>query len=159
MSKNKIQFDNLGNLESGFHILDMEDLEHYFVDAFPKSKSRKRLFDNLIRYIYRFSDEVFPFFKMWIDGSFITNKTNPKDVDFAVFIDHKVYELRGDNLMDSFWSFSLEAQNLDAFIITEYPNKHSNYADFQQVKQYYYDLFSEDRLGFPKGIVQINFQK
>lgn len=159
MSENKIKFNARGYLKSGIHIMELEQFKQHFVDAFPESTTRAHIFDNFQRYIYQFSDIVFPYFEQWVDGSFITNKMNPKDIDFVTFIDHKVYETRGDEIMDEFWSFSLESQNLDAFIIKEYSKRSSNYHNFLKVKRYYSDLFKKDRTGFPKGIIQLKFQK
>lgn len=159
MNKNKLAFNANGYLESGFYDMDLETFKHHFVDAFPESTTRTKLFDNFQRYIYRFSDKVFPYFELWIDGSFITNKMNPKDLDFVTFIDQKVYDARGDKVMDKFWSFSLESQKLDAFIIKKYVETDINYSNFLKVKQYYFDLFSEDRKGVSKGIVQLKFEK
>ena len=38
--------------------VDLDTLETYFVTAFPKSKTRQQLFENYLRFIYRFQDEV-----------------------------------------------------------------------------------------------------
>jgi hypothetical protein len=39
-------------------IVDLETLKHYFVDAFPESKTRNELFDNYLRYLDAFAKEI-----------------------------------------------------------------------------------------------------
>jgi len=80
MLNTTLNFDEFGNL-TPYQAIDT--LEAYFVTAFPKSTTRKRLFENYLRYIYRFQDEVFPFFEQYINGSFVTKKENPKDIDLV----------------------------------------------------------------------------
>lgn len=89
MLTTQLDFDEFGNL-TPYKIIetDLITLEAYFVTAFPKSKTRKRLFENYLSYIYRFQDEVFPIFEQWIDGSFVTQKENPKDIDIVTFLDY-----------------------------------------------------------------------
>lgn len=99
----QLNFDEYGNL-TPYKIMeiDLATFEAYFVTAFPKSKTRKRLFENYLRYIYRFQDKVFPFFEQWINGSFVTKKENPKDIDLITFLDYKIFEKRGDKVLDKF---------------------------------------------------------
>jgi len=64
MPTTQLNFDNYGNLFPYESIeVNLDTLEAYFVTAFPKSTTRKRLFENYLRYIYRFQDAVFPFFE------------------------------------------------------------------------------------------------
>jgi len=94
MPKTKLNFDKFGNLTPYQAIeVDLDTLESYFVTAFPKSTTRKRLFENYLRYIYRFQDEVFPFFEQYINGSFVTKKENPKDIDIVTKTIHFIKKL------------------------------------------------------------------
>ena len=64
MITTQLNFDEYGNLRPYKIIeVDLTTFEAYFVTAFPNSKTRKRLFENYLSYIYRFQDEVFPFFE------------------------------------------------------------------------------------------------
>jgi len=64
MITTQLNFDEYGNLTSHEAIkVDLATFEAYFVTAFPNSKTRKRLIENYLRYIYRFQDKVFPFFE------------------------------------------------------------------------------------------------
>lgn len=108
MSINKITFDSNGYLESPTPSeLTLSEFEEYFVKAFPKSDRRKWLFENYLQYTNRFQNEIFPHFEQWIDGSFISKKENPKDIDIVTFLDYNVYDLRDEDMINQFFTFSL----------------------------------------------------
>lgn len=159
MENKNIKFNKNGYLLAGLYELNTDELRYHFVDAFPNSETRPLIFDNYLRYVYRFQDQVFPYFEQWIDGSFVTQKENPKDMDLVTFVDHRVYDLRGDTLMDRFWSFSLESERLDAYIVKECEMEDETYPIYQRFKMRFLDLFGSDRTGNPKGFVKTIFSK
>lgn len=159
MKNSSLQFDENGYLPSGWMDENLTFLEHNFVKQFPDSVTRSRIFDNYLQYTQRFEQEVYPYFEQWIDGSFITQKENPKDIDLVTFLDYRVYELRGETFMDRFWSFSLENEGIDAYIVKQYPQGHELFSAFMDVRNYYYKLFSTDRIDRSKGIIRLKFSK
>ena len=128
--------------------------------AFPNSTTRKRLFENYLRYIYRFQDEVFPFFEQWINGSFVTQKKNPKDIDLVTFLDYEVYEKRGDKVLDKFWSFSLEDEGIDSYLVRDYPNNHPNFKETSEYRKKWTNLYGRTRDKTKiKGFLKIKFEQ
>lgn len=124
----KLNYTRKGHLKPGRPIvLGLRELEHHFVHAFPKSERRRWLFDNFERYLYQFQDEVYPYFEVWVNGSFVSKVENPNDIDFVVFLDYRVFEVRGEKVMDKFWCFNLENQCLDAYLVKDYPDWHENH--------------------------------
>jgi hypothetical protein len=102
-------------------------------------------------------------FYQWIDGSYVTRKTAPKDIDIISFVDFEVYEkvvtssekLKNEVVRDKF--------NLDTYFVAIYPESHPKYFSFQADSAYWYDWFSKtnpkhDRRGkkYPKSFIQIN---
>ncbi len=161
MLTTQLNFDEYGNL-TPYKIIevDLATFEAYFVTAFPNSKTRKRLFENYLRYIYRFQDEVFPFFEQWINGSFVTQKENPKDIDLVTFLDYSVYEKRGDKILDKFWSFSLEDEGIDSYLVKDYPKNHLLYMKTLEKKDVWLKLYANNRAKIPtKGFLKIIFEK
>lgn len=86
-------FDEKGNLHP-YSIInaDLEILRKVFVTQYEHSITRKRLFENYLVY----SNDLIqiingPFFQ-WIDGSFVTTKLNPGDIDVITFVDHQVFK-------------------------------------------------------------------
>lgn len=81
--KTKDEFPPL--LERGFHKLSVDDLKALAVDAFPKSQRRPTLWVNFLSVLARL-EEAGIACDIWIDGSFLTKKIEPDDVDFVVDI-------------------------------------------------------------------------
>lgn len=159
MLTTQLNFDDKGNLFPYEPIeVNLDTSETYFVTAFPTSKTRKRLFENYLRYIYRFQDKVFPFFEQYINGSFVTQKENPKDIDIVTFLDYEVYEKRGK--LDKFWSFSLEDEGIDAYIVEDFPKSHPEFMVTKLSKARWKELYSNDRQKIHrKGFIKIIFEK
>ena len=78
----------------------------------------------------------------WIDGSFITNKLQPGDIDIVTFIPFASYEPIVDELIDWYSTFSLYDRGLDAYICPVYPSDYLEYNLFLDRKQYWQKLFS-----------------
>ncbi len=163
MKHKTLTFDEHGYLtpQEGIEA-DIDTLKAYFVDAFPNSERRRWLFDNYLRYTYRFQDEVFPRFEQWINGSFVTQKENPKDIDIVTFVEHWVYEKRKDKVMDKFWTFSLEKERIDAYIVKVYPPEHPLYSKYKDDVRKYKALYSRSRrdsndIKHPKGFLKLYF--
>lgn len=163
--KMKLSFDKHGYLFPYDVVeIDLTILKTNFVDAFPNSQTRRWLLNNYLEYIYRFQDEVFPFFEQWINGSFITQKQNPKDIDLVTFLDFEVYEKRGDKRLDKFWAFSLEDKQIDAYLVKEYPKHHVDYKKYLRQKEIWKKRYGTSRPDkndniYNKGFVKIIFEK
>jgi len=81
----------------------------------------------------------------WVDGSFITNKLNPGDIDFVTFIPYHLYEPLVDELIDYYTTFSLYDHGLDAYICPVYLSTHSEYVHFVSRRQYWQKLFGSQK--------------
>ena len=141
--------------------VDLVTLKTIFVDSFPNSTTRKTLYDNYLRYIDDFSKQITPNFTQWINGSFVTLKENPNDIDFVTFIDVDIYERNEPNI-GNFMSFSLEKEGLDAYILQIYPQNHILYEAYSVHNQKkWFERFSNTRKdkqakSFKKGFFEIN---
>jgi hypothetical protein len=142
--------------------VDLETLQYYFVDNFPESKTRKGLFDNYLRYLDAFAKEITPNFTQWINGSFVTQKEDPNDIDMVTFIDLDIFTNKYDDL-EKYWSYSCEKENLDAFILEIYPIEHEKYESYTEYhRNNWYQLFSHDRFNKygiepSKGFIELIF--
>ncbi len=141
-----LQFDEFGLLmpyQTPIAI-DLATLEHYFVTNFPNSTTRKSIFINYVRYIEEFKKRVTADFVQWLNGSFVTLKENPKDLDLVTFFDYQIFEREGDYL-DRFWTFSLEDKGLDAYLVATYPPTHPKYEQYITNKNYWTTLYSQTK--------------
>jgi len=82
-SRHKDEYPPL--LEPGLHEMGMADLKALVVDGFPLSQRRSVLWDNFVKIVDRLRQLRVPC-KIWVDGSFLTQKIDPDDVDFVVDI-------------------------------------------------------------------------
>ena len=63
----------------------------------------------------------------WVDGSFVSKKTEPGDIDVVSFVSYK--ELAYDvHKLDNFkYPFSINNFGVGAYIVLVYPEDHKNY--------------------------------
>lgn len=159
-----LTFDHNGHLTPHQPIpSNLEELEACFVQPFMQSNTRNRLFVNFLRYLERFKRRVSRHFTVWMDGSFVTQKETPNDLDFVIFLDYRIYELQ-EGFLDQFWTFSLEAEGLDAYLVKNYPASHPDYEAItvSQTREWLYlygnTAKNEEGISYPKGFVELIFK-
>ena len=159
-----MEFDDYGNLFPYKLIeTDLETFERIFFTNFKNSDRRKMLFQNYLSYIHNFKNQVSENFYQWIDGSFVTSKLNPNDIDIVAFLNADVYQDKTSQLTD-FQGIKLKTeQKLDCYFVKEHPTEHKNYeiiTHYDSVE--WFHLFSKSRVQrdgkrHSKGIIQINY--
>jgi len=96
--------------------------------------------------------------ELWIDGSFLTQKIDPEDVDLllrvqAEFCDSATSEQEEalgwfeEGLRDSF--------RCDSYIWREYPPGHDLHEGSEEDRVFWTKWFGKSRNGYPKGIAVI----
>ncbi len=88
MAGEKEEFDPL--LAPGLHEMRVEELERIAVQRFPNSVTRGRIMENLTSIIQLINQKSIPG-DIWIDGSFLTEKLNPDDVDLILIVSETNY--------------------------------------------------------------------
>ena len=73
-------------LPAGIHSQSLTDLEKLCLIAFPESGRRPVLFDGLNRFINQLQSMGIVG-SLWIDGSFLTSKSDPTDIDVVLLFD------------------------------------------------------------------------
>lgn len=74
----KVEFPGL--FDAGIKMVSMDMLHALTVERFEDSESRKRLYNNLSDWISKLQSYGIHG-SLWIDGSFVTEKLNPGDID------------------------------------------------------------------------------
>jgi hypothetical protein len=143
-----LTFDHRGHLTPYSHIqTSIEEFRSTFVDGIA-SVTRS---DNFEKYI-RYSDDLKNLLgtkslKQWLNGSFVTRKTNPKDIDLVTFIDHKTIVRLGDQLdrfkADGGWNY----YEVDAYVLDVHPKNSDSYKF----------TYSDRGDIFNKGFLEINY--
>jgi hypothetical protein len=85
----KPEFPSL--LPAGLHILSIADLEALCVDRFPLSATRKGIMAGLREVVVRITGAGISCV-LWVDGSFLTKKIDPSDVDLVAFVPARFYD-------------------------------------------------------------------
>lgn len=87
MNKTTIPTFNMhGVLPVGTHICTLEDVKLNFSNI-PDIKIRSDLYIKLEEFFNELSKNIYYFKGLLIDGSYVTNKTDPSDVDVGVILD------------------------------------------------------------------------
>jgi hypothetical protein len=127
--KSKNEFPPL--LAGGLHEIPIQDLKSLVVDRFPNSNRREGLWANFLIIISRLEQVGIPC-DIWVDGSFLTEKIDPDDVDFVV-------DVRIDRLInptpeqsqlfdDLSGSVYKSSHDLHSFVMFNAPAIHTEYA-------------------------------
>lgn len=163
-----MEFNEYGNLNSGIiKIDDLKLVEEFLVDAFPESLTRKELFENFKEFLAAKIDwEVFS--RVWIDGSFCSDKADPRDIDCVLFF-NPLHHL-GDEVL-KIKQQKLEIENeysVDFYIVPDkefisreleennFPTREllEVYGKFDYQEKYWMGQFGFDRNRNPKGIIE-----
>ncbi len=113
-----LKFDSNGLLTPYRPIpCQVKDLKTHFVDSFD-SETRPKNFDKYIRY----SNEIKALLrgievKQWVNGSFVTKKINPKDIDVISFVSHTLVKELGDKLYPFRPEGSWDVFGIDAYVL------------------------------------------
>lgn len=160
----KVSFDSRGYLKP-YHKLELEfnEFKEIFVDAFDHTSSRHLIFENYSRFLQDFSIGISESFTHWIDGSFVTRKVNPRDIDFVTIIDFDTFVEKEALIERQFRLFGAKAAyQVDAYTIRKYPEGHEKYIIYQGELVYWENWFgwtkkNRAKAKFPKGFIEINF--
>lgn len=93
----------------------------------------------------------------------MTNKTNPKDIDFVTLISHDIYQEKRKLIDDKYrLRGGKELFEVDAYTIETYPESHKKFGISKIDLVYWDNWFSKtkrNRQGksFPKGYIEITY--
>ena len=81
-----MQFNVHGNLEGGvIDVREKSEIEDFLVNGFRTSTTRHRNFESFCSFWSELDKNKVT--RVWIDGSFCSNKVDPNDIDCVVFIE------------------------------------------------------------------------
>ncbi len=142
-------------------VSSVEEIAKVFVEPFPHSETRQVIFENYLGYLDEFQRLITPQFTHWLDGSFMSQKLNPNDLDFVTFIDYTIYEQKEEQIFRIVEKYGY--LKLDNYVSQIFPSNHLRYNETNHFKIYWTDLFSSSRrdpetnLQEPRGFIEIIF--
>lgn len=139
----------------GLSALTIDQIERICVGGFDLSTTRKVIFKHLLHVISQLTHNRIAG-NLWIDGSFVTSKINPRDVDFVLCVSSVLYDgcsAEQRSVLDWFESEALRTDyRCDGYISIEWPTSHPLYAEGVGVRNYWTTFFGHTREGHEKGI-------
>jgi hypothetical protein len=136
---------------------DLQTFEKMFVSDFEASETRRPIFEAYLGYLDQLMQMVGTGFYQWIDGSFVTQKQNPADIDFLTWIDSKIFN-RSETELSAFRRLHLKKGSLtDAYLLPYYTtDQRKVYLNDINEKQWLFD-WANDNDKNPKGIIKLQF--
>jgi hypothetical protein len=150
-------------LPFGFHPHTADELRKMLVEAFPNSTRRAWLWENFLELIEKLKAAHLPC-KIWLDGSYLTQKLDPDDIDLIVEVGVEMFQAptpQQDALLRSLArsDFHADPTKLHTFVIFNAPIVHVLGAQAaalrnQWINDWGYSLVKRE----PKGIALMEVQ-
>lgn len=135
-----------GLLPAGAHVCTPDEMKASFVDAFETSSTRHALFGgwlNLRNALRRFV----PVTEIWVDGSFVTDKPDPGDIDVLIVFDGVAFDCLEPELVALAGAlmsnkYTREYWGCDSYPLPVYPDDHPFAPAVQRQATYWHDTWS-----------------
>lgn len=183
LEDNKLKFNEKGLLPPGCHEVTLDIIKSVFVDNFPESETRLSRYNCFLKMYEELLDNVKSCIRILIDGSFVTNKLNPYDVDFVIMIDHlhltqkesdylnKIREYKhslrieydncryevekGTISYSKLYNLEFYRYGCDFYILLRYDQSHEMYKNYLNQKKYWTDWWGKTRDEKSKGFLNL----
>ncbi len=122
--------DYPGLLPPGLHFKTLVNLRELCVTPFQRSSTRPNLMDSLESACKRLIDASLPI-DLWVDGSFLTEKLDPRDVDLVARVPGHVYNSSSQAMRDALTWFTDDTRqddlSLDDYEFADHPENSPMY--------------------------------
>lgn len=145
-----INFDTNGNVEP-YEIIEV--LLNILQKEFTFNNHREEIFEEYLAFCDTLKLMGIEHFYQFIDGSFITKKLFPNDIDVVTFVEANFFNNNAVKLLNLRNKFS----KIDCFFVPNYQLEERNYFVTQFGLFEWEQLFNTDREYNPKGILKIIF--
>jgi hypothetical protein len=158
-----MEFDLIGHLSPyTVNSTTFDHFESFFVALFPSNSSRHQIFEGYKRYIKQLKDILNSGFYQWVDGSFVTDKMNPNDIDVVTFVDADLLIKNEKKLLHLIAPESKLIYRVDAAFVGIYPMNHKLRMVTDWDIAFWKDFYGNTRPDalkkqMPKGFIQLNF--
>lgn len=155
------QFLSNGNLTPGIHTYNINEFKQQFVSSFTNSTTRTTIYANFILWLKQVIKVVPPRY-LWLDGSYLTNKIDPNDLDLIMFYYPEDIQSEQQALdLGELIHRDSRKHDCDAYLCYSLehwpPERLAAIPDQSKIMQrYWMGQFGFDRERQPKGMVQID---
>ncbi len=151
-------FKDDGNLNPGIHKYTFAKFEKQFVLDFITSETRLNIYENFRKWFEQLLKISAPKY-MWLNGSFLTKKINPNDLDLVVFYYPEDISASVAGKLGSFIHESAKQYFCDAYFCLSLRHlnevQKSQFGNYEIMETYWMGQFGFDRNRIPKGIIEI----
>jgi hypothetical protein len=149
-------------LQPGLHKMSVDELKTKVVDAFPLSGKRPQLWQHFIEVLDQIKKAGLKG-EIWVDGSFLTEKINPGDVDFVFDVPVHLLEKptpQQEELLHKLADKGFKkTERLHTFVMFSAPVVHSQYAESVRLHTQWQKDFGFSYVDkTPKGIAVLEVQ-
>jgi len=124
---------------------DLATIEAVFVAPFITSLTRRKVFDAFTSYLTELKSAPNAPLEVWVNGSFISLKHDPNDVDFVIFISKQVAIVSSD-IIYQFRQRRFSRESLtDGYFVETVPLSHPDYNLYQYDRQDWHRAFAFGR--------------
>jgi hypothetical protein len=151
-----MQFDLYGNLTPYTLIgCSWAVFNEKSIDEFEDSTVRKALVSQFEAYI-EVVKTLFPLpFDCWVNGSFVTRKMNPNDLDCVFFLPNTAFE-KHEKIIDALRKQRHSAENqIDAYFVAVYPEGHKRRFWYESDQVRWLHAFGTSLANRSKGIIKL----
>lgn len=152
-------------LSPGFHSKTLPEMRELCVDEFPLSVRRPLIMGGLESFIKSLTGHQITG-KLWVNGSFLTEKIDPDDADLVIEFDVDIYDSGTDltrALLDKMASeieedreYFMDYYYCDPYLLAVFPeNEKELYEITERQRKYWIKKFASDRRGKPKGLALV----
>jgi hypothetical protein len=141
-------------LSVGRHAMNIADLHNLCVSGFSLSTTRATIMGGLERVFNKLSSDSIEG-EVWVDGSFITCKLDPEDVDLVLRCSGDFYDMCTVEQRDTVNWLSSDlklSHHCHSFLFFEWPEGHKQYWVGQYMQAYWMKQFGFSRSEAMKGI-------
>lgn len=152
-----------GNLTPGIHEYSFKDFEKQFIYNFATSDTRLEIYKDFCEWFKQLMEILTPNY-IWLDGSYLTNKVNPNDLDLVVFYrPEKIISEKIANDLKTMINEKSRKYNCDAYFCLSLGHltdaEKSNFGNHSIMETYWMGQFTFDRMRRPKGLVEISAEE
>jgi len=152
------EYNENGTLPEGVYRPPLREFKARYVDGFASSLTRKTIFEGFLRLSSVQISEEFHL-SQWVNGSYITKKVDPKDLDLVTFVDGLKARVKNDpEYLKRMTKDILKRFLCHSYVVPIYPESDDRFSFTRRSEEYWNKWFGHDRQGHPKGFIEFNLR-
>lgn len=163
-----LEFNEIGNLHPNKYEVTFAEAKAFSVDAFPESSTRLRNWNGFCNFLQLLIDSGLTNMQVWVDGSFVTNKQDPNDVDCVIYLKPDVANACSEKNRNILMGIFSEKGNVvahkefftDPYMLLDVTNNPDfpYYSSLCEQKYYWENFWGHDRNNNQKGFIVLTIE-